>query len=496
MQFEKLEIQNNRIIMPYIRFFFALLISFSTISGVAATDNSDKVKALNNYVNFSNESTHGLLIVHRLLENFNKNINKYVDLPDQQINFYSNKDLPKDIFEDPENWFYEVSPNTWYNKIMLNKGVLPTATEVNLLASANKMKSIITNINNVRFDLESQINTLDLTNRDNLVTVYEKLEEAVTWYKDFYIYQKELEANISKYYATLTVNKDEIQFPQVIKAMSDVYSSNRGALNALYFREDDNFRDIYNKETAALDRFKKINLTDYNSTRLINSKVQTYWGNIIRQFSESLNAQKQFMESENIPQEFKLYDKYYYYYNISVINKFNRYGNGIVYEMNRIVDYLGIPVPRYFEMPHYFKVIYPKSLAKTDILASSDPVINVLPSTVRGRSVVLADHTIFIDSSVVVFQMYDHKIIDGDIVSISFNGDWLVEKYQISEKPYEFKIQVNEEGKNFLLLHADDMGKQPPATIALSYMYKGKKQLITLNSDIAKSEVIEIIMKK
>ncbi|HRO72994.1 MAG TPA: hypothetical protein PK611_04940, partial [Saprospiraceae bacterium] len=120
----------------------------------------------------------------------------------------------------------------------------------------------------------------------------------------------------------------------------------------------------------------------------------------------------------------------------------------------------------------------------------------VLPSTVRGRSVVLADHTIFIDSSVVVFQMYDHKIIDGDIVSISFNGDWLVEKYQISEKPYEFKIQVNEEGKNFLLLHADDMGKQPPATIALSYMYKGKKQLITLNSDIAKSEVIEIIMKK
>jgi len=40
------------------------------------------------------------------------------------------------------------------------------------------------------------------------------------------------------------------------------------------------------------------------------------------------------------------------------------------------------------------------------------------------------------------------------------------------------------------------MGRQPPATIALSYKYKGKKELIILNSDKAKSEVIEIIVNK
>ena len=92
--------------------------------------------------------------------------------------------------------------------------------------------------------------------------------------------------------------------------------------------------------------------------------------------------------------------------------------------------------------------------------------------------------------------MYDHKIVDKDVVSLSYNGEWIVEKFQISEKPYNFKLKLNGEGKNFLLLHADDMGRQPPATIALSYKYKGKKELIILNSDTKKSEVIEIVLQK
>ena len=84
--------------MSSAKIFSTIIFSFLLFAnGIGQVTNNEKVKALNNYVNFSNESTHGLLIVHRLLENFNKNINKFVDLPDQQINFYSNKDLPQDI---------------------------------------------------------------------------------------------------------------------------------------------------------------------------------------------------------------------------------------------------------------------------------------------------------------------------------------------------------------------------------------------------------------
>ena len=43
-------------------------------------EQQSKLNALNNYLQFSNESTHGLMIVHRLLETFNQKVNKYVDL--------------------------------------------------------------------------------------------------------------------------------------------------------------------------------------------------------------------------------------------------------------------------------------------------------------------------------------------------------------------------------------------------------------------------------
>ncbi|MBC7884673.1 MAG: hypothetical protein H7X99_04320, partial [Saprospiraceae bacterium] len=126
---------------------------------------------------------------------------------------------------------------------------------------------------------------------------------------------------------------------------------------------------------------------------------------------------------------------------------------------------------------------------------ASDPVVTALPTVVKGRNVITATRTIKVDSFIADFKVYDHKIIDKDVVSLSFNGDWIIEKLQISGKPFEFTLKLNNEGKNFLLLHADDMGRNPPATIALSYMYKGKKQIIILNSDTAKSEIIEILVQ-
>ncbi|MFZ1750593.1 MAG: hypothetical protein WAU01_10390, partial [Saprospiraceae bacterium] len=337
---------------------------------------------------------------------------------------------------------------------------------------------------------------LDLTKRENLSLVYDKLEEGVLLYKKFYIKQQELEGNLFAYYKSLNVSPADIQFPHEMSLMDDVYKSNRKALNALYKKDDDNFLDLIQAEKSALNLFSAAKLAERQSDKLSNSKVQMYWSNIIRQGNESVKAQILFAEAENVPEEYKLYDKYYYFYNISVINKFNRYGNGVVFEMNRIIEHLHIPVTRYFEMPHYFKVIYPKKMEKTVFLAASDPVVSSLPKSVKGRNVVVATRTIKVDSFLVAFDMYDHKIIDKDVVSLSYNGDWIVEKFEISAKPYHFTLKLNDEGKNFLLLHADDMGRQPPATIALAYRYKGKKELIILNSDTVKSEVIEIVVQK
>jgi hypothetical protein len=461
-----------------------------------ARPSNEEIKALNNYVDFTNESIHGLLIVHRLLENFNKNINKYVDLPENIVNLYSNKDLPQDIFDDPEKWFYDLSPNELFKKIESSRQILPANVDARLYQSASSMKNITNAINNLRFEIDQLIPTLDLTKRENLSLVYDKLEEGVTYYKEFYRHQTDLENTISEYVKTFKQTDDDLQFPAVLKELQNVYKTQKNALVALYFRQDDDFDNLFNLQKEALRKFESIKLSDYNSTRLVNSKVQTYWSNIKKQSAASLNMQKSFINYEEIPEEYKIYERFYYFYNIAVINKFNRYGNGVVYEMNRILDYLEIPMVHFFEMPHYFKVIYPKILDSTEYLASSDPNIKRTPEAVRDRQVKIADRVIYVDSAVVEFRLFDNKIIDNDIVTINFNGDWIIEKYRLSEKPYMFKLALNKIGKNFLLLHAEDVGRQPPCTIALSYFYRGVLQNIFLNSDYNSSELIEIIIQE
>ena len=126
--------------------FIVTTTSFGQLAPLNNT-NDEKVKALNNYVYFVNESIHGMLIVHRLLENFNLDINKYVDLESFQINFYSNRDLPKDIFDDSENWFYDISPYEWYEKTIEGNSSLSTAEIEKLSIDASFIKKTITQIN-------------------------------------------------------------------------------------------------------------------------------------------------------------------------------------------------------------------------------------------------------------------------------------------------------------------------------------------------------------
>ena len=58
---------------------FLLVFSLYTVQGQPTHVKKEKILALNQYVDFLNESIHGMLIVHRQLENYNQEINKYVD---------------------------------------------------------------------------------------------------------------------------------------------------------------------------------------------------------------------------------------------------------------------------------------------------------------------------------------------------------------------------------------------------------------------------------
>ena len=157
------------------------------------------------------------------------------------------------------------------------------------------------------------------------------------------------------------------------------------------------------------------------------------------------------------------------------------------------MDQLGAEELKLFEEPHFFQVAYPKDEEQEVVaIASDEEVIENLPEQLLNRSVMSSEHLIHVDSMTFTINLYDHKLADGDIVSINYNGDWILKDYSLEEKPVQLKIKLNENGKNFLLLHAESIGRRPPNTMGISYYFKGERKEIVLKSDLKASEMIEI----
>lgn len=473
------------------------MISFQVKVGAQTPQKTgnEKIQVLNNYVNFINESIHGLLIVDKLLETYNLDINKYVDLESYKINQYTNKDLPLDIFEDPEHWFYEVSPYDWYSRAKKESLKLATGNFVTLQTNSDKLLIIIKSINQLRFDLDKVTIGVDLTNRDNLNKVYQLLEKGVTLYQDFYRTQKEMEKLINSIAANQKPPITNVAFSNIYEPMSALYKSSKVLVTKLRDKDTDEMDKLIKDQIVALEKIKLVDLTKETSEKIKSQDFKFRWNNMLKGAQELNDVMSKFQNQGDLPEQYKLYGKYYYYYNVNAISKFNRYGSAFVFEANRIIELLGINAVKFTETPHYYQVIYPKKIEALDVVKSSDGFISSMPKTLKERTIQMKNK-IRADNDIFEIFLYDNMIEDGDVVSINFNGDFILENFSVVREPRRVALKLNSEGKNYIVLHAVNVGKRPPATVAFSYKYNGEKKEYILKSDLNSSELIEILLTK
>jgi hypothetical protein len=466
-----------------------LFIASSSLILNAQTSNQKQVDAINAYVHFVNESTHGLLIAHRLFELYNQDINKYVDLPGYKLNNYSNDDLPANIFEDPENWFYDTSPYEWYATAKEQSVDVSQSVSKKLNTSLDKLKTILDQINEKRLEVPIYIQSHNMEDTLQLQGVYDRLERCVDLYDDFFDEQTKLELLLKLSFDKIA---DNSTYQDLYIKLNEIHTSSKTILRALRKKEDKGFSQKIGKLSS---QYARLTLNEWSTDKkavLSSSQYARRKNNILSKLSEINREAKKYYETAEVPEEYKLYGKFYFYHNSDIINKMNRYGNGYVFEANNLFKFLRMSVLFLTEEPHYYKVIYPEKLKKENVIVSSDDEIEILPEKLKDRQVVTSNHTILVDSMQFNIELFDHMIQDGDIVSINFNGDWILENLSLEAKPSKLKIQLNKTGKNYLLLHAENIGKRPPNTMGVSYYYKGKKEKITLKSDLNASEMIEI----
>jgi len=467
---------------PSLSLLFSAFLSLSLLASPPVSINT-----LNDYVKFTNESIHGMLIVHRLLELYNQDINKYVDLEGYELNFFSNADLPKDIFEDPEQWFFDESPQVIYDRIQKSTKGNKSKGITLLNQYCKKMRSICTKINSIRFEVEEYIQANDLTNMDLLQGVYDRLEKGVSLYEEFHTTQSALEKKLNSTFLQTRRATSKKEIPALAKQMYIANNSVKKILRALRSKED--------KEIESMAAFAKQSIASVKNSLMSQTGTEALKSKKSKAADKldlSLTSIEDFYKTADVPTEYKLYGKFYYYHNSDIINKVNRYGNGFVKEFNDILDELDLSFLHLFEEAHYYQVIYPKKLEKTDHIKSSDDIVDVIPTKLKDREVVTNSRKIRVDSARLEMILYDHLIQDGDIVSINFNGDWILEKYSLETAAKTLKLELNKTGKNYLLLHAESIGKRPPNTMTIGYTYKGESQRIALKSDLNASELIEI----
>lgn len=96
-----------------------------------------------------------------------------------------------------------------------------------------------------------------------------------------------------------------------------------------------------------------------------------------------------------------------------------------------------------------------------------------------------------VNSNQLVIRVYDHKKIDGDIISLNHNGQWILFRHELIAQPYEFQVKLERgSDKNYLMLFANNIGREPPNTAALWISDGETEQKVILNSDMSTCDII------
>lgn len=128
-------------------------------------------------------------------------------------------------------------------------------------------------------------------------------------------------------------------------------------------------------------------------------------------------------------------------------------------------------------------------VVKDSIVEQPDTVV-INNDKINDRDLVTL-HKIRVTSPNLTIKVYDHQIVDGDIISLFLNDEWILEEYTLQKSKYEIKVTIKE-GQSKLILYALNLGKYRPNTAAIVIDDGHKEQQVILESNLEESGTLEI----
>jgi len=95
-------------------------------------------------------------------------------------------------------------------------------------------------------------------------------------------------------------------------------------------------------------------------------------------------------------------------------------------------------------------------------------------------------------SKTIEVRFFDNGSVDGDIISIYFNGRLLQQRQTLSSSPIRFTLQLKENEENIIAMFAENLGSIPPNTALMVVDDGGSIVRIPLESNMQQSGAIKI----
>ena len=115
-------------------------------------------------------------------------------------------------------------------------------------------------------------------------------------------------------------------------------------------------------------------------------------------------------------------------------------------------------------------------------------------TSTNGRKNVLIKN-IETQSGDIKIELFDNGEVDGDEVTIYFNGNVVSSKAKLTANPIVFNLKAEKGATNELVMFAENLGTIPPNTALLKVTCDGKTTELHVESDLSKNGAIRFTLK-
>ncbi len=479
----------------------AMVVAWSPLSSQTLTDAQRDY--LNKEIRFLNETVHRMVIVFQVYENYNSQLTKHVDLPSNEGILNTAKHLPPNLFADNSLVIGNDSPIELYEE--LKSDPIRATMPLNSWGLIEDTRRVINFLNQDRGQLDQIIEQEDLDQFENIQRIYAEIEKALDNYDKV--------RNAIKVYEKLhqeTFYDQDLpqEKKQIYTALLELHYDIKKLVRQL---RDDSRSGVANNLGKIKKEMKWLNAC---IAKLETAGERSDLKGAIVSIELLVSDIEGYLDGSGISDEYKHFGNGYHVHNYQLLPKINEYGSGYVWKLEEFFKKYNWPVLNLLEEPHYIKIVYPeriplemledesidpeldiRTIEKPSLPALADIVVEKdeeestpLPSLLN----IIMSESIKSDSSWLELDLFDHFKYDGDRVSVSFNGEWVLQNVSLEKGGKKVFFELIPGQENIVIIRADNEGWTTPNTVGISYMAKRTADNFRVVKDLTKHQAIEL----